>query len=409
MKLAALEVERWGCYSIGVNLLLLSIHGFIAVASGSLAVAAELLHNVADTLTAVALLVGLKLSVRRSDAYPYGLYKVENLIAVAMALAVFFTAYEIARQALLAPSRSLTVDGWMLVGLVLSTAIPLAFSHLELRAGRRCNSPALVADAKEFRIHCLTTGLVFVALASQATGWPLDRLVAVVIVLAIIKTGWDLLLDALRVLLDASLDAKTLDEIRAVIATDPALEDIRWLMGRNTGRFRFVEAGVVLRVRELHRVASVTQRIERQVRERVPYVERVLVHVEAAQRETLRLAVPLDDARGTLSEHFGSAPYFALLALRRASGALEGSETLANPFQREVRKKGLHVANWLVDRGTDVVLSPENLSGAGPWFVFQDAGVEVATLTGSTLDDVLDGWRSRHGGDTRTAAGNSGA
>ena len=40
-----MPLERWGWYSIGINLVLVAVHAWIAAASGSLAVAAELVHN----------------------------------------------------------------------------------------------------------------------------------------------------------------------------------------------------------------------------------------------------------------------------------------------------------------------------------------------------------------------------
>ncbi len=49
-----MEVERWGWYSIGINLLLSALNLAIAAASGSLAVAAEVVHNVVDLVASVA-------------------------------------------------------------------------------------------------------------------------------------------------------------------------------------------------------------------------------------------------------------------------------------------------------------------------------------------------------------------
>ena len=43
-----MPIERWGWYSIGINLVLVAVHAAIAAASGSLAVAAELMHNLTD-------------------------------------------------------------------------------------------------------------------------------------------------------------------------------------------------------------------------------------------------------------------------------------------------------------------------------------------------------------------------
>lgn len=265
----------------------------------------------------------------------------------------------------------------MFAVLVLTTAIPLLFSHFELRAGRAARSPALIADAREYRVHAFTTGLVFVGLASQWTGWPLDRLTAVLIVLAVLKMGWDLLADAMRVLLDASLDADTLQQIRQVIEADPMVTGVNWVTGRNAGRYRFVETGLALRATSRRKVESAVQRIEAAVRDVIPHLERVLVQVEPAGSPHVRYVVPLAAADGPVSEHFGEAPYFAILTLQRDDHSVVERRVVANSFREVERGKGIRVAEWLVAQKVDVVLSRETLQGKGPAYVFRDAGIEL--------------------------------
>ena len=383
-----MNIERWGWYSIGINIVLVMINLIIATASGSLAVKAELVHNSVDLLTAIGVLIGLKLSTRKSKDFPYGLYKLENVIAVGLSLMVFLTAYEIARDALFAPPRQAVVDVWMLVGVVVATAIPLVFSHFEMRAGQAANSPAIIADAKEYRVHIFTTGVVFASLIAQRFNFPLDRIAALVVVVAIGKTGWELLADSMRVLLDASLDPDTLLQIREIIAAEPAVAELKWAIGRNAGRFRFVEAGVTLRAGDLEKAKATMQRIEAQIRQTVPHVERVLIHAEPVERTHLRYAVPLADAEGTISEHLGAAPYFALVRVRLADGSVEEQHILANPHQKKGKAKGIQAAEWLAAQKVDVVLLLA-LSGKGPTYVFGDAGIEMRETEATTLSEAL--------------------
>ena len=384
-----MNVTRWGWYSIAVNVSLAIINLVIASASGSLAVAAEMVHNVVDLLTAVAVLVGLKLSTRKSKRFPYGLYKLENVVAVGLAITIFVTAYEIARDAILAAPREATVNAWMLVGIAIATAIPLVFSHFELRAGRAANSPALIADAKEYRAHVFTTGVVFVSLVAQWLDFPIDRIAALIIGVVVVKTGWDLLSDGMRVLLDASLDADTVIEIREIIRSEPAVAEVDWVTGRNAGRYRFIEAQVSLRVFELARAEAVVQHIRSRIREAIPHVDRVLIHAEPIQRTHQRCAVPLADVAGTISPHFGESLFFALITERLSDGTVTSQEVIGNPFLEQEKAKGIRVAEWLVERKIDVMLLREELKGKGPAYVFADAGVEVRPIANSTLAEVI--------------------
>jgi divalent metal cation (Fe/Co/Zn/Cd) transporter len=60
---------------------LVALLAVIVAYSGSLAVAAELIHNAVDLVAAGAVLIGLRIATRKSDAFPYGLYMAENLVA----------------------------------------------------------------------------------------------------------------------------------------------------------------------------------------------------------------------------------------------------------------------------------------------------------------------------------------
>jgi cation diffusion facilitator family transporter len=369
----------------------------IAAASGSLAVAAEMVHNLVDLLASVAVLAGVKISERESRRFPYGLYKVENVVAVGVAILIFFTAYEIAKEALGGEGGRATVNGWMLAGVALSALIPLAFSRFEMRVGRQINSPSLMADAQEYRAHVFSSGVVFLALVGQMVGFPIDRYAALVIVVLIGKTGWELLVDGMRVLLDASLDIETLEQVRAIIQADPTVTDVLSLDGRNAGRYRFLEAEVTLRVADLDKAHNVSRRIEEAIRAQVPHVERVRIHYEPQIRSHLRYAVPLADPTGEVSPHFGEAPYFALVTVRTADGhrseshapRVERQEVLSNPHTNVEKAKGIRVGEWLVGLKVDIVVLLEDVHGKGPAYVFADAGVETRLTEATTLADAI--------------------
>jgi predicted Fe-Mo cluster-binding NifX family protein len=265
-----------------------------------------------------------------------------------------------------------------------------------MRVGRALNSPSLMADAAEYRVHVFSSGVVLVALIGQMVGYPLDRYAALLIVVLIAKTGWELLSDGMRVLLDASLDAETLGQVQAIVEADPAVVEVRSLVGRNAGRYRFLEADVALRVDDLEKAHAVGRRIERAIREQVPHVERVLVHYEPRLRTHLRYAVPLADAGGAVSAHFGEAPFFGLVTVRLPQGrdaagpAVERQEIVANPHMDVEKAKGIRVGEWLVGLKADVVLLQEDVHGKGPAYVFADAGVETSLMTAASLAEALE-------------------
>jgi len=388
-------VERTGWFSIGVNIFLTLLNLVIALASGSLAVAAEMVHNLVDLMASVAVLVGLKLSQRESRDFPYGLYKVENVVAIGIALLIFLTGYEIARQALFGAERETTVNAWMLVGVALSMVIPWGFSRYEMRVGQAANSPSLMADAQEYRIHVFSSGVVLVALLGQWVGLALDRVAALIVVLLITKTGWELLSDGMRVLLDASLDAETLDQVRGIIEAQPAVVNVNSLTGRNAGRYRFLETEISVRATDLEKAHQISHTVEEAIRLQVPHVERVLIRVEPVQKHVQRVAVSLSDEEGTISQHFGTAPYFAFVDVRIADGSWLRHQVIINPHRADEKQRGLRVAHWLLSEGVDVVITGDDLHQKAPGYVLADAGVTSVTSDVNDLDKSLANWHKK--------------
>jgi divalent metal cation (Fe/Co/Zn/Cd) transporter len=74
----------------------------IALLSHSFAVGATAVDCTVDVVAALILFVGLKVSTRKSRKFPFGLYKVENVLQLVVALLIFLATYQIAQRALAA-------------------------------------------------------------------------------------------------------------------------------------------------------------------------------------------------------------------------------------------------------------------------------------------------------------------
>jgi len=93
--------------------------------------------------------------------------------------------------------------------------------------------------------------------------------------------------------------------------------------------------------------------------------------------------------QGTLGEHFGGSPYFALVEIDLQEMKLVKQEIVANPFKDLAKGKGLKVAQFLLTYKPDVILSRESLAGKGPGYAFAEAGVETIQTRARTLDEVV--------------------
>jgi len=380
---------RVGIYSLLVNLGLVGVKLSLSFVTGSIALRADAIHSGVDIFGSLALIVGLILANRKSRDFPYGLYKVENVVSVIISVLLFVTAYEIAREALLGESSTVPYGGWVLGVVGALILVPLLFSRYEVRVGEKYNSPSLIADGRQFRADILASSIVFFALLGQYFGFPLDRIAAGVVALFIVHAGWGLLWNSMRVLLDASVDSATLANIRSVIEAEPAVTSIKKLAGRNSGRYVFVEATVALRVSDLKQAHLVSQRMEHNIKEAQCCVDRVLIHSEPETKTEMRYAVALANHQGDISRHFGDSPHFAFLDLDTHEKRITRRETVDNPHAGLKKGKGIKVAQFLLQHKPDVIVTREELSGKGPGYAFADAGVDTVQTEAASLDEFV--------------------
>jgi cation diffusion facilitator family transporter len=380
---------RIGIYSLLVNLSLVAIKLFLSFVSGSLALRADGIHSLVDVFASIALIIGLVLSRRKNKNFPYGLYKVENIVSVIISLLLFFTAYEIAAEAIGSKTVVVAYDGWVLGTVAVLILVPFFFGRYELKAGRRYNSPSLIADGSQFTVDVLGSTIVFLALLGQLFGFPLDRIAAGIIALFITHAAWGLLVSSMRVLLDASVSYEILDKIRSLIQAESAVSTIQNLIGRNSGRYIFVEANITTRTMDMKKAHLISQRIEQNIRAAVPNIDRILIHYEPEMKTWLRYAVPLSNREGQISEDFGISPYFALVDIDSKEKVVLRQEIISNPCSDLEKGRGIKAAEFILAHKPDIVVTRESLTGKGPGYALAEAGTEVLQTEFQTLDAIL--------------------
>ena len=172
------------------------------------------------------------------------------------------------------------------VGIALSVAAALAnlaCAWVMLRAARVHRSITLEADAKHLLTDVWTTAGVLVGVVLvQVTGWlRLDPIVAILVALQIVWTGWTLVARSFQGLMDRAIP----DEDRAVIVA--VLEtlhdrgcDYHALRTRVAGAKSFVDVHVLvpgkMSVQHGH---DLVEKLENEIQARLPHVE-VLTHLE---------------------------------------------------------------------------------------------------------------------------------
>jgi len=247
-------IGRTAFYAFVLNLGLAVMKGVLAFYTSSLAVTAGAIDSGTDAAASLVLYAGLKLSTRKTPSFPLGLYKVENVISVFVALSIFFAGYEIAREIFSSAPSSPEISVSVVILLLVGVAAIYLFGRYAMRAGQKTESPTLIAEAKHRQVDVVSSIMVLVSILPIYFGWDtkilgisIDHIAAGAVLIFIGRAGWGLLSDGMRVLLDASLDFETLNRVRDILAHHPMVVKVQSLTGRNAGRFRFLQASIIIR------------------------------------------------------------------------------------------------------------------------------------------------------------------
>ena len=392
------ESAHIALYSVFMNGMVTAVKVVLARTTHSTAVLADAIHGLSDLVASLAVWLGIRISRLSSRDFPFGLYKLENIMELATGLVILMAGYEVVRYMVVGSKGGPLKHTLPATGvLALLGGVVYLFVRYEKSWAGRLNSPALMADAEHWKTDILSTAILVVSLLTASAGLVfMDRLAALVIVFFIVMSAWKLIRNALRSLLDASVDYATLDKISRVVSSFPKVKRIKSIAARSSGPCISTHVEVVLKERDLRKAHNLTEEMEAAVKESVPHVEKVFIHYEPEEERMETWVMPLSDGRGHLSPLFGQAPYLAFLRFDTENGELLDTSIEENPYCSMEKGRGVHLAEMLVDRGVDRVIVKGSIDDIGPGFILKSAKVDVSTTGADTMAEVL----AQKGGDS---------
>jgi len=285
--------SRAAAVSIASNLTLVAFKLVVGILSGSIAIISEALHSGSDLAAALIAFWSVRRAAQPPDElHHYGHEKVENLSGVIEALLIIAAAAVIIFEGV-----SKIIDGpsldhiWLGIGvMVVSGVANLIVSRKVLYpVARRTQSAALEADAAHLLTDVYTSfGVAGGLLLVELTGWPyFDPIAAIAVAVLIIRTGYELVMQSTRVLLDETLPPEELEEIRRCVKEHRGdlISGYHKLRARRAGSRRHIDLHITvdenLTVAQAHDIA---EHIAADIRDCLPNSD-VLVHIEPHERE----------------------------------------------------------------------------------------------------------------------------
>ena len=283
----ALEASKAGIRALWISLGVLGLTAvvqlLVVLASRSVALFGDMLHNFGDALTAVPL--GLAFVIGRrppTDRFTYGYGRGEELAGLAVVLIVAASAVIAGWEAisrLLHPAPVHALD-WVAAAAVAGFVSNEIAAQVRIRTGDRIGSAALVADGLHARTDGITSLAVLLGAAGVAIGWNwADPVVGLGITAAIALVARNAALTIWQRLMDG-VDPDIVRDARRAATNVDGVESLKSLRVRWIGHQLHGEAEITAAadqtLSESHRLAH---QVETAVLDVVPRLTDVVVHV----------------------------------------------------------------------------------------------------------------------------------
>ncbi|MBQ9103995.1 MAG: cation transporter [Clostridia bacterium] len=206
-----------GILGIVSNVILFIGKLFAGLISGSVAIVADAINNLSDSMTSIITLLGFKLSNRPADKeHPFGHARFEYITALIVAFIILTIGVEVGRagieKIISGESTAFSIITCVILGVAILVKLCLSFIYNGL--GKSINSTALIAMSKDSRNDTISTSIVLASsIVTLAFGISLDGYLAILVALFIIISAIGLIKETIDPLLGKPPEKEQVKEI----------------------------------------------------------------------------------------------------------------------------------------------------------------------------------------------------
>jgi len=378
-----------------VNAIFFTLKIIIGIQTNSIALQADAFDNLTDIMMNITALIGILFTNKKpNEKFPYGYYKMENIISLLFSLLIFFTAYTIIIQSFadlanyIRGSPKMIISSpliflFLIISLLSTITIMLYLKFIE----KKTRSPIIKSEANEKLFDILISLSVLIGfIGALFKFYILDSIIGLFIAIFIIKGGYDIFLSSTKTLLDAVIDFEKRTELFTLIESTPEIKKIDNMEIRSYGRYIVLELEISLSKEfPLSQINSFKNKLSHKIMNNFPSIFKTIIIIKSQEKETIKMAIPLknnQELNSVISEHFGESPFFGFVEFSK--GNFSKFEVLPNKFAHEEKRKGILISEWLIFHKIDKLILKKSLK-KGPSLIFNNNLVEV-TLT--NLDSV---------------------
>jgi cation diffusion facilitator family transporter len=294
------SLTRYAWLSIAAAVATISLKSLAYWLTGSVGLMSDALESVVNLVGALVALAMLTIAARPPDEeHLYGHSKAEYFSSGIEGALILLAAGSIgvtAVQRLITP-QAVEQIGLGLAVSVLASLINLGVARVLLKAGQQYHSITLEADARHLMTDVWTSvGVIFAVGAVALTGWQiLDPLIALVVAVNILWSGYHLMQRSVAGLMDVSLPPEEKEGVKQVLAKyETQGVQFHALLTRQAAARRFISMHVLVpddwTVRQGHQLLG---QIEAEIGQILPGTV-VFTHLEPLNDPTALQDIALD-------------------------------------------------------------------------------------------------------------------
>ncbi|NOR34314.1 MAG: cation diffusion facilitator family transporter [Bacteroidales bacterium] len=281
------KIIRASWWAIAGNALLAFLKLAAGFISGSFAVIADGIDSVSDIVSSVVVLVAARIIARPPNIkFPYGYKKADTVATKVLSFIIFFAGAQLAYSTvrILVAGASMETPGKLAIWVTLISILGKFFLTLLLsRTGKKVESTMLIANAKNMRNDILLSlsvlaSLIFTVVLKEPL---IDRLIALLISLFIMYTGFKIFMKSNIDLMDGIDNTEVYDKLFQSVRSVRGAHNPHRVRARKIGHYYMINLDIEvdpdLPVKEAHDIAK---NVENSIKSNLRNIYDVMVHVE---------------------------------------------------------------------------------------------------------------------------------
>ncbi len=219
------QIIKTSIIGILANVLLAGFKAVVGLLSHSIAVVLDAVNNLSDALSSVITIVGTKLAGKKPDKkHPLGYGRIEFLSAMVISLIVLYagiTSLVESIKKIITPEEP-DYSTAAIVIISVAVVVKLILGRYVKGVGKKVNSDSLIASGTDAMLDSVISAATLVAATVfLLSGISLEAYLGGIISLVIIKSGFEMLGDALNRILGERVDSELSKEIKKTMSEHP--------------------------------------------------------------------------------------------------------------------------------------------------------------------------------------------